>query len=320
MCVEITTAALVNASLAATAAGTGMQIAAQQKAKKAMSEAAALESGRQKTYRDQADAVFQESLGTAGAGVTGTKEADAGASREAAYKAAQAAAPTVSVAGTQGGTSKIVQDSAARENAIAGAKAGNAAHREAVLKGFGDVGIGTAIEQARSRQAAGQIGGFSKGSLDANRAELDYASHKGDSLNSWGQGISAAGTLASLGATMGFGAAADAAAAEAAKTAAAASTYGAGSEAVKQGVGYTVSTPIPGSTLASAANQTPVMSTSWIPEADFLAKTPNNWANQLSWYNRPFFGLGSAAGTADYYNKLHQIGVGSALAGHPKIR
>lgn len=319
MCVEITTAALVNASLAATAAGTGMQIAAQQKAQKAMGEAAYLEAERQKGYRKEADDVFQKTLGTAGADITTAKESDAGKIREDAYRAAQAAAPSVDVAGSQGGTSKVIQDSAARENAIAGAKAGNTAYREAVLKGFGDVGIGTALDQARSRQAAGQIGGFSKGSLDANRAELDYASHRGDSLASWGQGISAAGTLASLGATMGFGAAADAAAAEAAKTAATASTYGAGSEAVKQGAGYTISTPIPGSTLASAANQTPVMSKTWLSAADFAAKTPADWANQLSWYNRPFFGLGSAVGTADYYNKLQQ-GVGSALAGTPKIR
>ena len=314
MCVEITTAALVNASLAATAAGTGMQIAAQQKAKKAMGEAAALESGRQKTYRDQADAVFQESLGTAGAGVTGTKEADASASREAAYKAAQAGAPTVSVAGTQGGTSKVVQDSATRENAIAGAKAGNAAHREAVLKGFGDVGIGTAIEQARSRQAAGQIGGFSKGSLDANRAELDYASHKGDSLNSWGQGISAAGTLASLGATMGFGAAADAAAQTAAQQAA----YEAAGNTVTD-LGATSANGTKGFMVVPkeiTANAVP----KYLTAEQFSAGAPQGWGSQLSWYNRPFLGLGSAAGTADYYNKLHQIGVGSALAGHPKIR
>lgn len=319
MCVEITTAALVNASLAATAAGTGMQIAAQQKAQKAMGEAAYLEAERQKGYRKEADDVFQKSLGTAGADITTAKESDAGKIREDAYRAAQAAAPSVDVAGSQGGTSKVIQDSAARENAIAGAKAGNTAYREAVLKGFGDVGIGTALDQARSRQAAGQIGGFSKGSLDANRAELDYASHRGDSLASWGQGISAAGTLASLGATMGFGAAADAAAAEAAKVASAqAAAEAGGSQVIKQGAGYAIKTPIAGSTIGSQT--TPVMSHNWMTAGDFAATAPKDWATQLSWYNRPFFGLGSAAGTADYYNRLHQVGVGSALAGTPKIR
>jgi len=315
MCVEITTAALVNASIAAAATGTAMQIEAQRKAKNAMGEAAFLESERQKGYRKEADAVFQDSLGSAGAAVTTTKESDASKIREDAYKAAQAAAPGISVAGTQGGTSKVIQDSAARANEIAGAKAGNTAKREAVLKGFGDVGIGTALDQARSRQAAGQIGGFSKGSLDANRAELDYASHAGDSLNSWGQGISAAGTLASLGATMGFGAAADAAAQTAAQQAAyeAAGNTVTTMKAAGEG-GKDLFMVMPKEVTATSIPRV-------MPAADFAAGAPSGWGSQMSWYNRPFFGLGSAAGTADYYNKLHQAsGVGSILAGAPKIR
>ena len=194
-------------SLVATGAGTAMQAAGARKSRKAMDAAANAERLRQRGYQQEADSLFAESLSKQGAEQQMKGISDAEAARLAATQGAQQAAPVVSVP-TQGATPTVVADETAARVGTGNAQAAQDAATRAALASFGDVQLGNALMNTRYGQQQGQIGRNMQGSASVLGLEMDAASRKGDSLNTFGSLLNAGGQLAGLGAGMGWGAAA----------------------------------------------------------------------------------------------------------------
>jgi hypothetical protein len=101
MCEPVTSFIAANStaiSLAATAAGTAAQIQGQRQSQKAMNNAYALESQRQKGIQSEQQAIFDDSLAGQGAETQKGNIAAAEQSRQDAALAAQKQAPVVNIA------------------------------------------------------------------------------------------------------------------------------------------------------------------------------------------------------------------------------
>jgi hypothetical protein len=208
----------VTASIALTVAGTASQAAAANQAKKAMQGAQSAERIRQKGYQDESSAVQAGSEKRMSKASQDKGQADAEASRNADYAAANAAAqaPTATeganLAGDQSANAIIASENArASQNALG--YAGQQGNAKAALQGFGDLQLGNALANARAMEQQRQLGNFMQGSSGVLGLEMDEASHKGDSLKSLGQLLSTAGSIAGMGAGAGWWGAKDAAAA-----------------------------------------------------------------------------------------------------------
>jgi hypothetical protein len=186
-----------------------MQAAGASKSRKAMNAAANAERLRQRGYQQEADSLFAESLSKQGAEQQVKGISDAEAARLATTQGAQQAAPVVSVP-TQGATPTVVADETAARVGTGNAQAAQDAATRAALASFGDVQLGNALMNTRYGQQQGQIGRNMQGSAGVLGLEMDAASRKGDSLNTFGSLLNAGGQLAGLGAGMGWGAAAPA--------------------------------------------------------------------------------------------------------------
>jgi len=184
-------------AIAATAAGTAASIAGQKKAQRAMGQAQAAENARQAKLREEANAIFSESLSSNTTKNRVAAETAAAGKRKEAYTADLAAGKRAEVGSSYGtDTPKVVADeSAARGEA---GKMGSVidARNKAVLAGFGDVTNANAVKNARARVNAGVVGDFMKGSASAHGVEMDYASHRGDSLKTVGDILSKVGMVA----------------------------------------------------------------------------------------------------------------------------
>ena len=184
-------------AIAATAAGTAASVAGQKKAMRAMGSAQAAENVRQGALRDEANAIFSESLSSNTAKNRVAAETNASTKREAAYTADLAGGKKAEVASSYGSETPLV---VADESAARGAagKMGSAidARNKAILAGFGDATSDTAVKNARARVNTGVVGDFMKGSASAHGAEMDYASHKGDSLKTVGDILQKIGMVA----------------------------------------------------------------------------------------------------------------------------
>jgi len=184
-------------AIAATAAGTAASIAGQKKAQRAMGEAQAAENIRQGKLRDEANAIFSESLSSNTTKNRVAAETAAAGKRKDAYTADLAAGKRAEVGSSYGTeTPQIVkEESAARGKA---GKMGSAidAKNKAVLAGFGDVTNANAVKNARARVNTGVVGDFMRGSASAHGAEMDYASHRGDSLKTVGDILQKIGMVA----------------------------------------------------------------------------------------------------------------------------
>jgi len=210
MCEPITTFVAANAvpiSLGLTAAGTAAQIAGQNQAKKAMNNAYAMESQRQKGYQGEQQKVFDDSLAGQGADTQKQALANAEKDRQGAAVAAQKEAPVVNIA-PAGGVSKVVADETAATTHVGNVEAKREAAAKALLSAFGDVQINNALQNTRARQNVGMLSDFSRGSSGVNGYEMDVASHKGDGTKKLGDILTAAGFVTGMAAGSGWGKAA----------------------------------------------------------------------------------------------------------------
>jgi len=184
-------------AIAASAAGTAASIAGQKKAQRAMGSAQAAENIRQGALRDEANAIFSESLSSNSAKNRVAAETGAAAKRDAAYTADLAGGKRAEVASSYGAEApQVVADESAARGAAG--KMGSAidARNKAVLAGFGDATNATAVKNARARVNTGVVGDFMKGSSSAHGVEMDYASHRGDSLKTVGDILQKIGMVA----------------------------------------------------------------------------------------------------------------------------
>ena len=191
MC-EPTTIAVVS-----TAAGTAASIAGQKKAQRAMGSAQAAENMRQSKLRDEANALFSQSLSSNTAKSRSEAEAAATTKRTDAYKGDLASVKRAEVGSAYGAQapSVVADESAAR------GKAGQMSsvidsRNKAALASFGDVTQATAVKNARARSEIGTTADFMRGSASALGAEMDYASHAGDKLKTVGDILQKVGMVA----------------------------------------------------------------------------------------------------------------------------
>lgn len=207
MCEPITTFVAANAvpiSLGLTAAGTAAQIAGQKQSQRAMNNAYALESQRQKGLQGEQQAVFDDSL--AGQGSDAQKQAMIAAEKERtdAAVAAQTQKPVVNIA-PAGGTSRIVADETSASVNEGNLRAKREAASKALLSAFGDVQINNSLANARARQNVGMLSDFSRGSSTVNGYEMDVASRRGEGMKKLGDVLSAAGFVTGMAAGAGWG-------------------------------------------------------------------------------------------------------------------
>jgi len=207
----------VTASIVATVAGSAAQAAGQARSRRAMEGAQQAELTRQKAFQGQSDAAFSESLSHADPQAQEGAKAKAEGERNAAYEKAnaQARAPLEAtgknLAGNESANRVLNTESAAR-TAQAQGYAGQQGAAKAALRGFNDNQLGNALYNARQMQNQGTIGNFMQGSAAVLPYEVSAASHKGDSLKSIGDLLSAAGAIGGIGAGAGWWGGADAAA------------------------------------------------------------------------------------------------------------
>ena len=194
------------ASLIATGLGTAAQANAASQTRKAMNNVQAAESLRQKKMRDEANALFNESLGSETQANTIKAEDKAIADRQAAATAAQATGSAADIGSSYGNKSQVVADESRVRSASGKAAAGMEAASKAKLAGFGDAAQLNAIKNARMRLGQGILAGNMAGSAAASGAELDFASHAGDNLKNIGAGLQTVGMLTGMAAGAGVGA------------------------------------------------------------------------------------------------------------------
>lgn len=189
-------------ALALTAAGTAAQAAGARKAQKAMTNAQAIESGRQGKLRQEADSLFNESLSEQGADSQKKRLADQVTERQEVVTAAQSKAPVVDVP-VQGGAPTIVADETASRVSQGNVSAGREAALGAALGGYNDLQLGNALLNTRYGQGQANLSRFMRDSSDVLGFEMAAAARKGDKLKSVGQGLQVAGSLVGTAGAMG---------------------------------------------------------------------------------------------------------------------
>ncbi len=207
MCEPITTAIAANAvpiSLGLTAAGTAAQIAGQKQSQKAMNNAYALESQRQKGFQGEQHKVFDDSLAGQSADAQKDKLAQAEKERQANAVAVHKEAPVVNIA-PAGGVSKVVADETSTAMNVANAEARRDAEAKALLSAFGDVQLNNALANTRARQNVGMLSDFSRGSSGVNTYEMDVASKRGEGTKKLGDILTTAGFVTGMAAGAGWG-------------------------------------------------------------------------------------------------------------------
>lgn len=198
---------LMAVAAAAAAAGTGLSIAGQAESQNAISRARNAELLRQQQYQKTASGVFNTSLEQS-APKSAKAQLDAGAADRQAEMAKLAQQPGVAPSardkGTLTATSPGADGAAARTEANVTAT-NNAwsnivGQAQAKLGGYQDWDVAQGIKNARANQRLALVGNEAAGSANVLPIELEVASHKGDSLEGWGQLVSALGMVAGAGA------------------------------------------------------------------------------------------------------------------------
>lgn len=207
MCEPITSFVAANAgaiSVGLTAAGTAAQIAGQKQAQRAMNNAYAVESGRQKGLQGEQQKIFDDSLAGQGSDTQKSNIAAAEKARTDAAVAAQTQKPVVNIA-PAGGTSRVVAEDTSAAISDANARSRREGAAKALLSGFGDVQLGNALANTHARQNVGMLSDFSRGSSTVNQYEMDVASHKGDKTKKIGDILTAAGFVTGMAGASGWG-------------------------------------------------------------------------------------------------------------------
>lgn len=186
-------------ALAATAAGTGASVVGQQKAKHAMQDATQAERIRQKGIQDRAAGAFDESLAQSDKSVADEQIKQGEQERLQGYRNLQqipVAVPGGQLVGGQN-PAMVLQDQALA----------NASNRSrAKLGSYDKWQLDQAVKNTRATQQQALYGQQAQRSQALLPMELQDASHKGDTWQGVGMGLSALGTLASMGSLAGVGA------------------------------------------------------------------------------------------------------------------
>lgn len=204
---------LLAAGLAATAAGTGLQMAGSAQSADAMARARDAFQLQQKKLQSDANMVLQKSQTQASRGTTDATLA-AGAAQRGQLTSAlqQASVPAMAPLPSNSETGYQVNDPGASAAQAAG-NATRTANTEAVNK-LGAYDDWSSQQRLDAGEAARNLAPIQSKSMGNERllpTELEAGSHAGDSLTQWGQIVGALGSVASMGAASGFGAAAPAA-------------------------------------------------------------------------------------------------------------
>ena len=194
-------------SLVATTAGTAASIAGQKKAQRAMGNVQAAENIRQGKLRDEANAIFAGSLNANTAKARSETENVAAAKRNEAYKGDIASVKRAEVGSAYGSeTPQVVSSEGNARGAAVSKGSVMDARNKAALASFGDATQAMAVKNARARTDVGTTADFMRGSASAMGAEMDYASHAGDKLNTIGDILSKIGMVTGVYAATGAGA------------------------------------------------------------------------------------------------------------------
>jgi hypothetical protein len=195
------------------AAGTGAQMHGQRRAEEAAVNVRRAEDARQTVYRGEAEAGFDRNMTatsreTVDAGIT-----DNSKQREAAYNAANMAAPRAAEQASSGslGGNRVVATNLGDAIAKANAYVQQLGAARAQLNAFGDTMFDQQIETGRGRQDIGQAANLAMHSLKPLEAEGLAASHKGSNTRALGSLLSTVGAAIMGGAGAAAGGAAGAA-------------------------------------------------------------------------------------------------------------
>lgn len=183
---------------AASAAGTGLQMAGAEQSRRSMQKAQDAETARQKQYQQRAEATFQQSLKKSTPEAAANTMTQAATNRTGAYDRLAVNSVNLAPAGAQPVTGSM---GAAQRTATATNAAGNAWSRlvggaQARLGAQDDWGLDQAIKNSRTREDLAITGSQSRASANLLGNEMNIAAHKGDGLNAWGQLAGALGSLA----------------------------------------------------------------------------------------------------------------------------
>lgn len=192
MCEPTTIAALV-----LTAAGTYEQARGQQMANKAMNEAQAAESARQKSLRNEADSLFKQSLGSQTAEEQTKRLADKASERDQAMVGNQSKEQVVNIP-VQGGAPTVVADETAARVGQGNLAAQQEASAKAALAAFGDLQLGNALQNAHYGQQQSMLANFMNGSAAVLPTEMQAASQRGQGTKLFGDILTAAGMVTGM--------------------------------------------------------------------------------------------------------------------------
>lgn len=199
-------AALPYIALAASVAGTGMQMAGAAKARRAMESTRAEFAAKQKKLEERANAEFQANLDKNTRGNV-DRQLQAGEENrqniwEDLNKTSQPIASALQATG-----SNTTNKSASRANAAAQTWNQLNAKSKSAGGAFGDWKTNQGIENADTAQKLGVTNNFSEGEARLLPLELDVASHSGDQLSAWGGIVGTLGSIAGgVGGLMSAGA------------------------------------------------------------------------------------------------------------------
>lgn len=188
---------LTIAGMALTAGSTVMHTMAANKAAKARSDAISAERMRQNTLEQEANALNTASQDRYGPGYEKGREATA--KQLGDVLGSQDIGSDTAVGGVAEGppdTSAVAVQESKKQQAAAKDYTAKQGQARGKLLSFGDYLGDTSRMQARDASLVGQIGGFMKDSSNQLPYELDAASHKGDSLNMFGDLLNLGGSLA----------------------------------------------------------------------------------------------------------------------------
>jgi len=198
--------------LAASAVGTGLQVAGSEESRAAMESTRANFLAQQEKLQKQASQVFQNSAKQASADAAKATLDKGADQRSQLVQALKQASATDAGLPQDTVTSYEVTDDPTRRAANVAQTAGAASRTAqstaaAKLGAYDDFTAQQQLDNAEASRQLAPIASKSQGNARILPGQMEAASHAGDSLSQWGQIVGALGSVASLGAASGFGAA-----------------------------------------------------------------------------------------------------------------
>lgn len=196
---------LMLGALALSGAGTGMQMAAQSKANKAMDAAVGAETSRQAGFNKQKQQQFETTLADFDPNLQHQELAGEQAKRAEVF-AADLKNQTPYALPTGGVAPRVVKNEIGSQ--LAESNRFNAQQGDALAKlgGYSPFQLNNNIRLGRGGQQQNMLSNFAAGSNSVLPLEMMAASRKGDKLKGYGQLTSSIGSLLGLGSAMGYGA------------------------------------------------------------------------------------------------------------------